>query len=462
MDFIQEIIKIIRSDLPDHEIKEKLLEYHDSDIADVFEYLEENEKLRIARILGVEEVSEVLTYVEDVEEFLEQIPDEKVADIIENLDADDAVDLLQEMEEEEQEKILELIDDQEIKEDIELILSFEEDEIGSLMTTNYITIYENDSVQSAMKKLIEQAEENDNISTIFVVNETNEYLGALTLKELILARKNDKLEDKIMYNYPSIQAKAKIDEVLNSIKEYYEDIIPVIDEKNQLIGVLTANDLVEVVTDEATEDYHRLAGLTEEEEVNESVFQSIRKRIPWLALLLVLGLLVTSVISAFENVINAVTGAVVFQSLVFGMAGNGGTQSLAVTLTSINSDDELSKKKVRRMFFKELRVGFLNGLILSIISFGVICLFMILTKQNIVVGKEYNITDALIVSGCVSGALLLSITFSSLVGLLFPLFFKKIKIDPAVASGPMITTLNDILSACIYYVLVGICFGCFK
>ena len=461
MDFIQEILQIIRSNLPDQQIKEKLLEYHDSDIADVLDYLDEDERLRIAKILGVEEVSDVLTYMEDADELLEQISDEKVADIIENLDADDAVDLLQEMEEEDQEKILELIEDEEVREDIELILSFEEDEIGSLMTTNYINILESDSVQSAMKKLIEQASENDNISTILVTKENGEFIGAIPLQDLIIARKNEKLEDKIMYNYPSITGKSKIDESINSIKEYYEDIIPVVDDKNVLIGVLTANDLVELVTEEATEDYHRLAGLTEEEEVDESIFQSIKKRIPWLSLLLVLGLIVTSVISAFENVINAVTGAVVFQSLVFGMAGNGGTQALAVTLTSINSEDELSKKKVWKMFFKELRVGFLNGLLLGILSFVVIFSFMAISKQNVIVGTPYNIQDALLVAACVSGSLLFSVTFSSLIGLLFPLFFKKIKIDPAVASGPMITTLNDILSACIYYVLVGICFGCF-
>ena len=461
MDFIQEILQIIRSNLPDQQIKEKLLEYHDSDIADVLDYLDEDERLRVAKILGVEEVSDVLTYMEDADELLEQISDEKVADIIENLDADDAVDLLQEMEEEDQEKILELIEDEEVREDIELILSFEEDEIGSLMTTNYINILESDSVQSAMKKLIEQASENDNISTILVTKENGDFIGAIPLQDLIIARKNEKLEDKIMYNYPSITGKSKIDESINSIKEYYEDIIPVVDDKNVLIGVLTANDLVELVTEEATEDYHRLAGLTEEEEVDESIFQSIKKRIPWLSLLLVLGLIVTSVISAFENVINAVTGAVVFQSLVFGMAGNGGTQALAVTLTSINSEDELSKKKVWKMFFKELRVGFLNGLLLGILSFVVIFSFMAISKQNVIVGTPYNIQDALLVAACVSGSLLLSVTFSSLIGLLFPLFFKKIKIDPAVASGPMITTLNDILSACIYYVLVGICFGCF-
>lgn len=461
MDFIQEILEIIRSNLPNEQIKEKLLEYHDSDIADVLDYLDEDERLRVARILGVEEVSEVITYMEEADELLDQISDEKVADIIENLDADDAVDLLQEMEEEDQEKILDLIEDKEVREDIELILSFDEDEIGSLMTTNYITILETDSVTLAMKKLIEQASENDNISTIFVTKENGEFIGALPLNDLIIARKQDKIEDKIMYNYPSIEGKAKIGESINSIKEYYEDIIPVVDEKNVLIGVLTANDLVELVTEEATEDYHRLAGLTEEEEVDESIFQSIKKRIPWLALLLVLGLLVTSVISAFENVINAVTGAVVFQSLVFGMAGNGGTQALAVTLTSINNEDELSRKKIWKMFFKELRVGLLNGFLLGLLSFVVIFGFMAITKQNVVIGTPYNINDALLVAGCVSGSLFLAITFSSLVGLLFPLFFKKIKIDPAVASGPMITTLNDILSACIYYVLVGLCFGCF-
>lgn len=461
-EYLQEILDLIRSDLSDKEKKEKLLQYHDSDIADVFEQLSDEEKLELTRILGTEEVSDVLTYVDDKEEVLEYLEDEQAADIIEQMDADDAVDVLQEMEEEEREKILDLIEDDEVREDIELILSFDEDEVGSLMTNNYVTIDENDNVKKAMKKVIDQAKDNDNISTIFVTKENGEYVGALALNDLIIAREGASLHDKMQLNYPFLHGKDKIDDVINDVRDYAEEIMPVVDENNLLIGAITASDIVEVVTQELNEDYHKLAGLTEEEKVEESVWQSIKKRIPWLILLLFLGLIVSSVISAFEGIIAEVTAAVVFQSVVFDMAGNGGTQSLAVTLTNINQEDELSKKKIWHMVGKEIRVGALNGFLLGLLSFGVILVFLLIKHQPVMTnGTEFVLNEAMYVAASAGLALFIAVSLSSMLGLVLPIFFKKIKIDPAVASGPMITTVNDIASACIYYTLVGLFFSLF-
>ncbi|MDD6302540.1 MAG: magnesium transporter [Bacillales bacterium] len=465
-EYLQEILDLVKSNLPENEIKEKLLQYHDSDIADVFELLDDDEKLRLTRILGTEEVSDVLTYVDDKDEVLDYLKDEQAADIIENMDADDAVDVLQEMDQEEREKILDLIEDEEVKEDIQLIMSFDEDEVGSLMTTNYVTILDTDNVKLAMKKLIDQAKDNDNISTIFVTKDSGEFLGAIALNDIIIAREGFKLTDKMMSNYPFLKAHDKISDIINDVKDYAEEILPVLDNENILIGVLTASDIVEIVTSEANEDYHKLAGLLEEETPDESIFQSIKKRIPWLVLLLFLGLIVSTVVSIFEGVISSVTAAVIFQSVVFDMAGNGGTQSLAVTLTNINSEDELSKKKILQMIKKEICVGTLNGLFLGILSFSVIFGFLCIkgainSNEGVLIGETFNYLHAVYVSASAGIALFIAVTLSCMLGLLLPIFFKKIKIDPAVASGPMITTVNDICSACIYYSLVGLFFGLF-
>ena len=182
---------------------------------------------------------------------------------------------------------------------------------------------------------------------------------------------------------------------------------------------------------------------------------------PWLALLLLLGLIVSSVVSAFETVIASVSAAVIFQSVVFDMAGNGGTQSLAVTLTTINNDDSLSKKKIIKMIFKEIRVGLINGLILGILSFGVILGFLSIRHQGVFSSnpETFVFLDCVKIASCVGISLWIAISVSSLFGLILPVFFKKIKIDPAVASGPMLTTINDICSACIYYTLVGLFFS---
>lgn len=460
-EYIEELLKIIRSNKSDAEIKEALADYHDSDIAAALEYLTNDEKKRLARILGVENAADVFSYTEDKDEFLNYIPEDKAADIIENMDADDAVDVLEEMEDEDREKILKLIDDKEVKEDINLIMSFDKDEIGSLMTTNYVTINIHDGVKEAMKKVVSQAKDNDNISTIFVIDDNNKFEAALDLKDLIIARAGQNLEDFWISNYPTLDGHDKIDDVINHIKDYAEDIIPVLDDKKEIIGVLTANDVVELVTDEANEDYHKLAGLTQEEEIDESVFKSLKKRIPWLVLLLFFGLLVSTVVSAFEGIIASVSAAVLFQSVVFDMAGNGGTQSLAVTLTTINDDDELSSKKIRKMLFKELRVGIMNGIILGCLSFAVIFAFLCIRQEGVFSNNPtgFVIKDCLMVAGSAGLALFLALSLSSILGLLLPVFFKKIKLDPAVASGPMITTINDIVSACVYYTLVGLFFG---
>jgi magnesium transporter len=457
-EFLTELLEIIKSNKSNQEKKELLEDYHDSDIADVFNELSDEEKVKLAKILGKDKMSDILSYLDNADDFLDLLKDEDAADVIENMDADDAVDVLQDMEEEDREKIISLMEP-EAAEDVKLIMSYDDDLVGSLMTTNFIVIEKGDSVTGAMKKLVSQANENDNISTL-IVEENGKFYGCLDLKDLICARKGEELDDKIMTNYPYVYADTKIDEVINDLKDYNEDLIPVLDKDDVVIGVITSNDLVELVTDEAAEDYNRLAGLTNQETEDDSVWSSLKKRIPWLALLLVLGLLVSSVISAFSNVIKGVTAAVLFQSVVFDMAGNGGTQSLAVTLTKITQDDEIDGKRFGKMLWKEFRIGVLNGLCLGVLAFGVVLGFLLIRQEPIVNGAiDFVFIDALKVASCVGVSLLISISISSILGLLLPVLFKKIKIDPAVASGPMITTINDITSACIYYTLVGVSFA---
>ena len=458
-EFLSELLEIIKSNRTNKEKKELLEDYHDSDIADVFNELSDEEKVKLAKILGKDKISDILSYLDNADDFLDLLKDEDAADVIENMDADDAVDVLQDMEEEDREKIIALMEP-EAAEDVKLIMSYDDDQVGSLMTTNFIVTKKGDSVTGAMKKLVSQADENDNISTLIVEGDDGKFYGCLDLKDLICARKGDDLDDKIMTNYPYLYADTKIDEVINDLKDYNEDIIPVLDKDDFVIGVITSNALVELVTDEAAEDYNRLAGLTNQENEDDSVWTSLKKRIPWLALLLVLGLLVSSVVSAFSDVIQGVTAAVLFQSVVFDMAGNGGTQSLAVTLTKITQDDEIDGKRFGKMLWREFRIGLLNGLCLGTLAFGVVLGFLAMRQQPIVNGaSEFVFLDALKVALCVGASLLISISISSILGLVLPVLFKKMKIDPAVASGPMITTINDITSACIYYTLVGISFA---
>ena len=440
--FTDEIVSIIRSGLPDEEIIEKLHDYHDNDIARSLETLTKEERIHLYNILDPEWVSEIFTFIEEPEDYIEEIGIDKLAAVINEMDSDDAVDLLEEIDESVKEKLRPILHE-DVKADIQLIHSYDDEEIGSLMTTNYICMKKTLNIRQAMRELIVQAGENDNISTLYVVDENNKFSGAIDLKDLIIARENDDLDDLISYSYPYLLDFEKISDCIEKIKDYAEDSLPVLNDKKEIIGILTAQDVIEAVDDEMGEDYAMFAGLTAEEDLKEPLKDSMKKRLPWLIILLGLGMLVSSVVGIFEQVVTTLPIIMTFQSLILDMAGNVGTQSLAVTIRVL-MDESLTGKQKLQLVFKEMRIGFCNGLLLGVLSFAVIGLFIFLFK-----GK--TMMFAFSVSACIGIALLLAMLISSAVGTCIPLFFKKIHIDPAVASGPLITTVNDLVAVITFY-----------
>lgn len=311
------------------------------------------------------------------------------------------------------------------------------------MTTNCIVIRENLSVKQAMSALIEQASKNDNISTLFVVDETGSFYGAIDLKELIIARQDTELEGLIMTSYPYVYGYETIDDCIEKLKDYSENSIPVLDNNNYLLGVITSQNIIQVVDDVLGEDYAKLGGLTAEEDLKEPLKESMKKRLPWLFILLILGMAVSSVVGVFERVVSQLTLIMCFQSLILDMAGNVGTQSLAVTIRVL-MDESMTAGQKFGLAAKEMKIGFFNGMILGSVSFVVIGIYICVFK-----GKGLSFSYA--VSGCIGLSLLVAMLISSGVGTLIPLFFKKINIDPAVASGPLITTINDLVAVISYY-----------
>ena len=439
---IEEIVAVIRSNLDKEKLVEKLDDYHANDIAQSLEYLTKDERLSLYEILGDEWVSEILSYVEEPEQYINELGVEKLADIINEMDSDDAADLLEKVDESVKEKLRLSLDD-DVKADIQLINSYDEDEVGSLITNNYICISKTLDIRGAMHELIKQAGDNDNISTIYVVDENGKFSGAIDLKDLIIARQSDTLDSIIIYSYPYFYADEKISDSIEKIKDYAEDSLPVLNRDKEIVGIITAQDVVEAVDDEMGEDYAKLAGLTAEEDLQETTKQSIKKRLPWLVVLLVLGMGVSAVVGVFENVVAILPIVICFQSLILDMAGNVGTQSLAVTIRVL-MDEELAPKDKLKLVLKEAKVGFSNGFLLGILAIVFLGLYISLYKG-------YDIRHAFLISLCVGVSLLLAMIVSSLVGTLVPLFFKKIKVDPAVASGPLNTTVNDLVAVVIYY-----------
>ncbi|MCR5786436.1 MAG: magnesium transporter [Acholeplasmatales bacterium] len=458
-DFYKQIRTIIYSKDSDDKKRELFDDYHENDIANVVEKLSKTERKKLYKILGVDKTAEIFTYLDNVDEYIDELNFEEAAAILERMDADDAVDVLDELEDEDKTEILNRMDS-ESQEDVKLINSYDEEEIGSKMTTNFITVPLDSTVKSAMKEMIHQAAENDNINTIFVLNDDDTLYGLVGLKDLITARTQDNFEDLIMTNYPSVLDKALVSDVINDIRDYDMDSIPVLTEDKKLVGVITYSDVVESVDDELSDDYAKLAGLTEEEEDDESLYGSVKKRIPWLIILMFLGLLVSSVVGGFEHVIKALPVIVFFQSMVLDMAGNVGTQSLAVTIRAI-SDDNHDTKKTLRLIIREIQIGFVNGLVLGIFTCLFATLYLGVTRKTIELDVAFSWFECFKAGGILGVSLLIAMTLSSLTGSGLPVLLTKMRIDPAVASGPFITTINDLIAVSVYYGLAYLLFMVF-
>ena len=441
-DYRGEIAELVRSNLAPKLMRDRILEYHENDIAAALELLKKEERNRLYNVLDSETLAEILSYAEHMDEYMLELGMRKRAEILSNLEPAEASDYLRRTEKLNRETLIDLMDDDTRKE-IVLLSSFDEDEIGSEMTTNYISIPDGLSVRQAMHQLVDQAAENDNISTIYVTDEDGMFLGAIDLKDLIIARDTTPLEEITRTSYPYVYAAEQIENCIEQLKDYSEDSIPVLDSNNHLRGILTAQILTELVDDEMGDDYAKLAGLAAEEDLHEPLRKSIGKRLPWLIVLLGLGLVVSSVVGLFEQVVASLTLIVAFQSLILDMAGNVGTQSLAVTIRVL-MDEDLSARQKLNLIWKESRVGLCNGLILGSLSFVIIGGYLTLLK-----GQPLMLSFS--VSFCTGIALLLSMFLSSICGTVVPITFKKLNIDPAVASGPLITTINDLVAVVTYY-----------
>ena len=448
--YVQEILDIIHSGLPQAELAEKLSDYHENDLADALADLTAEERRKLYAILGVEQVAEIFSYLDDAEPYLKELPPEEAAQVVSHMDSDDAVDALDDLEEEDKEKIVHQMDkvDKDAADDVKLLLSYDEDEIGSCMTTNYIYIRKDMTIRQAMSELVKQAGENDNISTLYVVDENERFYGAIDLKDLIVARADDSLEKLIARSYPYVTDHEKISDCIDRIVDYAERSLPVLNESGKLLGIITSADVVELVDDQMGDDYAKLGGLTSEEELNGGVFQSVKKRLPWMVALLLLGMLVSSVVGAFESVVAVLPIVICFQSMVLDMAGNVGTQSLAVTIRVL-VDENLTTSKKLHLLFKEMRVGLVNGALLAVMALGFLGVYIHFFKA-------YAWGEAFLLSGCVGISLIVAMVISSLVGTVIPMLFHKIHIDPAVASGPLITTINDLVAVVVYYGLAMI------
>ena len=440
-DLSRRIPQLLEENAPPAALASQLAAYHERDIAESLALLTREQCQRILGALPAETLANILEYAQEPEIYFSQLGIRQKTQVLSFLETATAAEILGSLPKDTRTALLELTRP-DIREELRLVGSFPEEQIGSKMSTNFITIPHNATIKEAMSELVTQAAENDNISTLYVVDENRVFCGSIDLKDLITSRQGTPLSQITTNSYPYLYARTETEDCLAFLRSYSESSIPVLDDEGRILGVVTARDLIELLGEEWGEDYAKLGGLSSEEDLSESVLRSVRKRSPWLCALLALGLGVSAVVGLFEQVVAQLPIIMCFQSLVLDMAGNVGTQSLAVAIRVL-MDPQIGGKQKWQLVFKETRVGLLGGILLGLLSFGAIGGYLCL--------KGNTPAFAFAVSGCLGAAMVLAMVISSLAGTVIPLFFQKVGVDPAVASGPLITTVNDLVAVVAYY-----------
>lgn len=427
------------------EFRKHFLTLHAYERAQFYEKVGPDIRRIMYHFLSPEEMAEIYEAIEldeeDVEIFIKEMDPSYAAEMMSFMYTDDVVDVLNELDEEHRDSFLEMMDE-ETAEEITELLGYEEYTAGSIMTTEYVSIQENSTVKSAMNVLRNEAPDAETIYYIFVVDDMHRLTGVMSLRDLIVADEDalirDIMSERVVY--------AKVTDDQEKIAQIFKDYdflaFPVVDENQVLQGIITVDDIIDVIDEEASDDYSKLAGISDVDDVDANPFKAARQRLPWLVMLLFLGMITATLMGQFEETLEKVALLALFIPLISGTSGNSGTQALAVVVRGIATGEIGEKSKVK-MIFREMGTGLITGLVCGLI----------------VVGIVYFWKSSLIVGFLVGTAICSSIFVATIAGSLIPLLIHKIGIDPAVASGPFITTLNDITSILIYLGLATVLLG---
>jgi magnesium transporter len=445
-EYISELRKIIEV-RNDKAAIEKLEQLHPADIAEIYENLSQEEATYLFLLLDPEKASDVLVELEedDREKFLETLPSDVIASqFIDHMESDDAADVIGDLAEKKKQEVLLHIDDVEQAGDIVDLLSYDEDTAGGLMAKELIRVNENWGVATCIREMRKQAKDLDEIYYIYVVSDENVLLGILSLKALLLASASTMIKDIFDAEVRSVQTDADSEEVAQIMEKYDLIVLPVTDSIGRLMGRITIDDVVDVIRDEAEKDYQLASGITADVETTDSPARLSRARLPWLIIGLLGGIVVAAVIGRFEEDIKINPEMAFFIPLIAAMAGNVGIQSSAIIVQGIASNS-LGFESTYRKLGKEIVVALLNGIILS----GILFLY------------NYFISKNLALTFTVSSSLFVVIIFAAVFGTLIPLLLHRVKIDPALATGPFITTMNDIMGLFIYFLMGRILYSVF-
>ncbi|MDA9340070.1 magnesium transporter [Polaribacter sp.] len=427
----------------DSKIKNLFKDVHFADIAEVLDEVSFDEAIYIIKLLDSEKTSEILTELDEDtrEKILENFSAKEIANEVGEMDSDDAADIIGELSEERQKRVINELEDTELAEDIKELLSYGDDTAGSLMAKELVKVYETWTVAGCMRRIRGQAQEVTRVHSIYVVDKEDKLVGRLSLKDLIVAKSDQKIADISKAKVDAVNVNEDDETVARIMVKYDLEAIPVVDDNNVLLGRITIDDIVDLLKEEADKDYQMAAGLTQDVDSDDSIFELTKARLPWLFLGLIGGVGAFIIMEGFQDVFTTYASLFFFTPLIAAMAGNVGVQSSAIIVQGLANDDV--KGSIGSRLLKEMLLAALNGVILALFLF----LFVWVSKG------EINLALAISVS------LVVVIIIAGLIGTFVPLFLNKRGIDPAIATGPFITTSNDIFGILIYFMIAKMILG---
>ncbi|MBO6607728.1 magnesium transporter [Psychroserpens sp.] len=434
-DELIEKVELLVAAFQDKELNELLNDFHYADIAEILDELNLEDSVYVIKLLDSETTSDILTELDEDtrEKILENLSAKEIAEEIEELDTDDAADLIAELPEKRQAEVMSRIEDEEHREEISELLNYEDNTAGSLMAKELVKVYETWTVAGCLRRIRGQAKEVTRVHSIYVVDKEEQLIGRLSLKDLIVAKSEQKIAEIAKDSVDYVHVQDDVEDVAKVMAKYDLEAIPVVDDNQSLVGRITIDDIVDVLKEEAEKDYQLAAGITLDVEAGDSIIELTRARLPWLFLGLIGGVGAFLIMEGFQDTFERYAVLFFFTPLIAAMAGNVGVQSSAIIVQGLANDDV--KGSINSRLIKEMLLAALNGTILAIFLF----LFVWATKGE------------LITAIAISSSLIAVIIVAGLIGTFVPLFLDKRGIDPAIATGPFITTSNDIFGILIYF-----------
>ena len=443
-ELISNIKKLIEDNSTD-KLLSSIADIHYADLAEIFELLEITEVIFLVKIFDKQKIADALAEIdEDLREIiLEKLSAKEIAEKIVELDTDDATDVISELTEERQKRVFSQIKDAELTDDIKELLKYDEDTAGGLMAKELVSVNDNLSISKCLDEIRKQAKNVTRVHSIYVVDSKNRLKGRLSLKDVVTAKSRSKVRDIYIPNVDYVTVDQEGEDVAKIMSKYDLEAIPVTNKSKTLLGRITIDDIVDLIKDEAEKDYQLAAGISSEVEVNDSIFQLTKARLPWLFLGLLGGLGSVFILKDFEQIMNQpdLRNLFFYTPLIAAMAGNVGVQSSAIIVQGLAND--LVKGSLLNRLFKEVGLSLINGFALSVIL--------------IIFGQIFN--QDLSMSLTIAGSMMGVIIIAALVGTFVPIILDKQGIDPAIATGPFITTANDIFGIFLFFYIAKISLG---